>query len=254
MSYILEALKRAEAERGRVTDAAQPQQDTDRPRAADVRGGVRALQAGWWIAMAVALACLGAWLAWMAIAGLAKSTDHPPPTTPLTNNPPPLQEMKTAAVAVPATDPAPILMPQHAPQRNAPLRPAASLAATAERGTSEGATSILVPSSSENPTVKTRPVPALALSIEPPPPRTTTAPSVTPASGSVAVSSPASSPVPALQVTGVTYSDNPAHRMLIINGKVVLEGQDIEAGLTLEAITPRSAVVNQRGNRFNINY
>jgi general secretion pathway protein B len=57
-----------------------------------------------------------------------------------------------------------------------------------------------------------------------------------------------------LRVTGVTYSDNPAHRMLIVNGKIVHEGQDIEPGHKLETITPHSAVVNHQGRRYNINY
>jgi general secretion pathway protein B len=57
-----------------------------------------------------------------------------------------------------------------------------------------------------------------------------------------------------VKVTGSTYSDNPAHRMLIVNGKVVHEGQEVEPGLTLEVITPRSAVFNQNGSRFNVNY
>ena len=60
--------------------------------------------------------------------------------------------------------------------------------------------------------------------------------------------------VQGLKVTGATYSDNPAHRMLIVNGRVVLEGQEVEPGLTLEVITPHSAVLNRQGARFNINY
>jgi general secretion pathway protein B len=64
---------------------------------------------------------------------------------------------------------------------------------------------------------------------------------------------PASAPN-GLNVSGATYSDNPAHRMLIINGKVVAEGQEVEPGLVLEVITPRSAVLNRGGSRFNINY
>lgn len=42
--------------------------------------------------------------------------------------------------------------------------------------------------------------------------------------------------------------------MLIVNGRVVLEGQEVEPGLTLEVITPHSAVLNRQGARFNINY
>jgi len=59
---------------------------------------------------------------------------------------------------------------------------------------------------------------------------------------------------PPLKVSGASYSENPAHRMLIINRRVVAEGQEVEPGLTLEAITTRSAALNHRGIRFNINY
>lgn len=59
---------------------------------------------------------------------------------------------------------------------------------------------------------------------------------------------------PALAISGATYSDNPAHRLLIVNGKVVQEGQEVAPGVRLEAIGPRSAVFNQGGTRFNINH
>lgn len=60
--------------------------------------------------------------------------------------------------------------------------------------------------------------------------------------------------VPQLSVSGSTYSSNPAHRMLIVNGNVVREGQAVAPGLVLETITPRSAVFNHNGTRFNVNF
>ncbi len=42
--------------------------------------------------------------------------------------------------------------------------------------------------------------------------------------------------------------------MLIANGQVIKEGQELSPGLTLEVIGPRSAVFNHGGTRFNINY
>lgn len=57
-----------------------------------------------------------------------------------------------------------------------------------------------------------------------------------------------------VKVSGASYSANPEHRLLIVNGKVVKEGQEVEPGLVLEVITPRSAVFNRRGTRFNVNY
>lgn len=57
-----------------------------------------------------------------------------------------------------------------------------------------------------------------------------------------------------IAISGSSYSANPAHRMLIANGKVVKEGQELAPGITLEVIGPRSAVFNQGGSRFNVNY
>ncbi len=57
-----------------------------------------------------------------------------------------------------------------------------------------------------------------------------------------------------IRITGSSYSANRSMRMLIVNGKVVKEGQEVEPGLTLEVISPRSAVFNRQGSRFNVNF
>lgn len=60
--------------------------------------------------------------------------------------------------------------------------------------------------------------------------------------------------LPQLNVNGASYSANPAHRMLIVNGAVVHEGQEVAPGLTLERIGLHQAVVRQGGLRFSIAY
>lgn len=60
--------------------------------------------------------------------------------------------------------------------------------------------------------------------------------------------------LPQVNVSGSTYSTNPAHRMLIANGKVVREGEEIAPGLQLETIGPRSAVLNHVGTRYSIGF
>ena len=60
--------------------------------------------------------------------------------------------------------------------------------------------------------------------------------------------------LPPVNVSGSTYSTNPALRMLIVNGKVLQEGQDIAPGLKLETIGQRSAVLNHQGLRYSIGY
>jgi general secretion pathway protein B len=60
--------------------------------------------------------------------------------------------------------------------------------------------------------------------------------------------------LPAVNVSGATYSKNPALRMLIVNGKVSLEGEEVVPGLKLETIEPRTAVLNHQGMRYRIGY
>ncbi|WP_287469547.1 general secretion pathway protein GspB [Hydrogenophaga sp.] len=65
---------------------------------------------------------------------------------------------------------------------------------------------------------------------------------------------PARAGLPALKVSGATYASNPALRMLIVDGKVLQEGQDIAPGLKLETIGPRAAVINHQGQRLRLTY
>ncbi|WP_291144998.1 general secretion pathway protein GspB [Hydrogenophaga sp.] len=60
--------------------------------------------------------------------------------------------------------------------------------------------------------------------------------------------------LPPLKVSGVTYAETPSLRMLILDGQVVQEGQDIAAGVTLESIGQRSAVINHQGQRLRLSY
>lgn len=60
--------------------------------------------------------------------------------------------------------------------------------------------------------------------------------------------------LPQLNITGHTYSDNPTLRMLMIDGRMFVEGQSVQPGLRLERIGPHQAVFNQSGTRFTVNY
>ena len=50
------------------------------------------------------------------------------------------------------------------------------------------------------------------------------------------------------------YSENPANRMLIINGKLFHEGDKLAPGLSLEQISLKSAVLRLKGYRYGISY
>ena len=56
--------------------------------------------------------------------------------------------------------------------------------------------------------------------------------------------------LPALQLSGVSYSSNPQHRMAIVNGQVLREGEQGAPGLVLERIDPQQTVWSFNGNRF----
>ncbi len=60
--------------------------------------------------------------------------------------------------------------------------------------------------------------------------------------------------LPKLAITGGVHSENAAQRMLIVNGQVMTEGQELAPGVLLEQIRPRSAVLRFRGYRYSVAY
>ena len=57
---------------------------------------------------------------------------------------------------------------------------------------------------------------------------------------------------PTLTIGGSVYSQQPANRMVIINGQVFREGSVVTPGLLLEQIGPKAAVFSLRGQRFEV--
>ncbi len=60
--------------------------------------------------------------------------------------------------------------------------------------------------------------------------------------------------LPSLAVGGAMYSQTPANRMLIINGQIYREGDTLAPGLVLEQIKLKSAVLKVKGLRYGISY
>ena len=58
--------------------------------------------------------------------------------------------------------------------------------------------------------------------------------------------------LPALAFGGSIYSNTPANRLLIVNGQLMHEGDALGPGATLEQIKPKAAVLNIRGQRYEI--
>ena len=59
---------------------------------------------------------------------------------------------------------------------------------------------------------------------------------------------------PQLAIGGSIYSETPASRFLMINGRIYHEGDAITGDLTLEQIRLKAAVLRYRGYRVGITY
>jgi general secretion pathway protein B len=225
MSYILDALRRAEADREREKSAvpglhsqpvaAAPSEAIRRPAAALRWGG----------AAFVVITLLGA--AWWGLRGESGGRPAAPPApaadaasteaaTGRVAASPPLPATATAteaeAVRLPEPAPARVVVPAHA-LSPAPAIHDAPAAATAARPVAAASTS----------TSTTASLPALPADLR-------------------------------LVAGGSIWSDTPSSRMLILNGQVFHEGEHPAPDVTLEKIGPKSAVLVVRGGRYLLTY
>ncbi|MGB3222072.1 MAG: general secretion pathway protein GspB [Desulforhopalus sp.] len=58
--------------------------------------------------------------------------------------------------------------------------------------------------------------------------------------------------VPNLEYAGHTYSQNPSHRMIIVNGKILREGSLIAPNIYLREITWEGLIIESNGTRFRV--
>ena len=58
--------------------------------------------------------------------------------------------------------------------------------------------------------------------------------------------------LPRIAINGSSYSGDAASRMVMINGQIFHEGDSLGAGLVLEKINRRSAVLAFRGWRYEV--
>lgn len=228
MSYILDALRRADAERerGRVPGLhtqVPPPRATEPPA---VRGA-QPSRGPLWMGLGVLAAAIAGIAWWLMRDGASAPSPGPvaqaPSSAPAFKpEPPPAPppRMDAAPAPAPATPVQPILAPPPPPA------PAPSAA----------------PARPPTPPVAPSPTPAPATSGDSNLPRVN---ELGPA---------ARAALPPLKLSGSTYADNPKLRMLIVDGQVVQEGQDIVPGLKLESIGPRSAVIVHQGQRLRLPY
>lgn len=60
--------------------------------------------------------------------------------------------------------------------------------------------------------------------------------------------------LPRITFGGYMYSPNPADRLLLIDKVLRREGEEVAPGLVLEQLQPRAAVMNYRGTRYRVAY
>jgi len=245
MSYILDALKKADAARERESvpglhsrhdHPADPEPDDGSaeglsPKAAWAMGGVLG---------GVVLAALMAW--WMQ--------PEPMPTAPQAQaqaqtqpQPQPIR-IAPAVALTPARPIAPV-----APV--VPVEPVATAALPASAPRLAGArTAEIAKQIAQEAAPAKRPAPpAASLSVDPalrdaPPP-------VVPIDR---LPDDIRRELPALSVGGAMHSDVAANRMLILNGGVFREGDQPAPGVMLEEIKLKSAVFRYKGHRYSVSY
>lgn len=281
MSYILDALKRADAERsntqpagqgqeasaGRLSSAIVSRRAANRPALA-VAGALllTAALATWWVLRPAEPASgtrppVGVTAPPGAPAAMATEARPTAQMTPPGSGaalPAASSSPQTPAKATPMMGPplpsARVLAPTSPPfEGPAPVRPRPvptpdTQAASNTTGTAPEPTITMAPGAAPAPSIPAaaalpQAVPAPSPSLPTPAPLASATPTVAPQSADGSI-----------KVSGASYSANPAHRLLIVNGNLVKEGQEVEPGVTLEVISPHSAVFNRRGTRFNINY
>ena len=278
MSYILDALRRAEAERGRGGVPGLHSQAVPVPGAAQVPE--RTAASPWLMASAgvavAAVAVAGTW--WVmqrpapAPVVVAAAPAPAPAAVPAAPQPAPVAvapaPVPPAAVLAPAPAPAveaPAPEPRPAEKRSAapPPREKAAPPAPAPRGAEPPAPPAR---SRAEPTRDLARDPARDVARDPArgvvPPRApepaavAAAPAPTTATGTVFAQGDLPEAVraqlPSLKISGVTYSANPAYRMAIVNGQVLHEGDPAGPGLLLEKIEPGRTIWSFKGYRYGL--
>ena len=212
MSYILDALRRAESERqrGQVPGLGAAPLAVSQTAATTGSRGWR-----WIVPVLLLLAAAGAMLWWLQ----QPPAPPPPPESAARPLPPPvLQQAPVAVQTAPALVPAPV----PAPVAPAPLPRVVSApppAAAPPTPVPVGAE----PSAPADPAKSARPLRLAEFSPQ------------------------QRSEWPAPSIGGSVWSDSAPSRFVILNGQVMREGQTVSPGLVLERIQPRSALLRWRG-------
>lgn len=214
MSYILDALRKAEAERR--TGGAPDVLATPVFGAAQLERRHRWHGSRWlWLLPAAAAGALATamWLTWQApvpvqprpVPTPSISAPTPQPIAPPAPAAPPVTLHEPPAPVIEAARPAaPAEVPKHASGRNAS------------------------PSAAQHPQADIASLRELPAEIQ--------------------------RQIPPLSISGYIYAANPADRSVLINRKLLREGDEIMPGLVLEKLLPNGLVLNYKGYRYRTGY
>ncbi len=221
MSYILDALRKADAQRERARAPGLHDQPHETVAAAPARAAWPAIAGG-----LAALVVVGGVLAWAlgdpAAPAVPAAAPMPQPA-PIAAAPAPAPMTAPAPAIAPAPAPAAAVLPpaEPAPVRTdpAPARPVAT------------ATAALPAPGAQAPARAASRTAADAV----PEPLPTTAPAG----------------APRIAISGGVWSPNPAQRMLVVGGQVANEGSELAPGLVLEQVRQGNrAVLSWQGQRW----
>ena len=223
MSYILDALRRADSERERgsvpgIHAQPVPLVSDDEPRPQRPRASVPAL----WVVCGAGAILIAA-LAWSLLGREAPPVAAAAPSVVVPAMPPPVPAPLAAAPS-PALAPMPVApAPEAGPRKPGPIEMAAAPPQAAR------------PAAKAEPAAKPASAETRVLALNELPEEVRRA-------------------LPALVVGGAMYSETPANRMLIINGQLLHEGDKVAPDLTLEQIKLKAAVLKFKGYRYGIVY
>jgi general secretion pathway protein B len=262
MSYILDALKRAEAERER---GAVPGLHA-RPVASYNEVDDASSFKGWWLVAAALLLVAGGaafwWLRAPAPTALAPASEPasvakaaaPQAPMAMADLPPTQYIARTAPAAVVSKATPPVKTPT--PSTTAAALQPVPHPAPAQPVKAPALTATPMP-------VPAPPVAVAKPTLPPAPPPVTAATSparlapATPGSSIPMLSELPDSlrkQIPPLAIAGAVYSDDPSQRLLLVNNQAFGQGNTVAPGVQLEEIQSNSSVFNFHGTRFQLDH
>lgn len=239
MSYILEALKKSQAERqlGELPSIHAPQVQLH-----DGAASGAARRAPVWLALGgVTLALAAAlllWQPWQAGAAPPVPVPAAAPAVLVQAVPAPMPAVVPPAVPPPVPAPAPAPVTQVAP-----VPPAATAAPV------HHARPVAEPQQEPKPPVQAAPPPVAAPVPAVPAPATEES-----VPGMRDLPEPIQRQIPPIAIGGYIYSKNPADRLLLIDKVLRHEGEELAPGLVLEKLQPKAAIFSFKGYRYRVPY